>query len=262
MENKSKLTVFGILAAIIAVAVFVLYNALNKIAYGTKEDTAVKPAQVMTYTTSVSIFMAGEIDDNTYDYSSVSDMVTNYELSFVDGEYNVKELTGEVEGVTYQLLKIDDDPQAYQNISTDGYDMTIVAIDWKDAGSEVSEHQKEVAKALAEKEVSVVIGMGDEIAPMDWIDDTAVFYSLGKCAGANENIGMIASIRLTKSIAGDWIETELSQAKADLIYTDENNTLITFSKLLDSDPSFKEVYDQYCERIGSLTNEIRFGGLE
>ena len=198
METKNKFIVGGCLVGIIAVMVFFLYRDLNNFAYGAKEETVNKPTNVMTYTTSASLFMCGSIDNDSYDYSKVEAMLTNYDLSFINNEFNVEASTGEVEGVRYQVLVIEDTQKDIDAISVDGYDLTVVAIKWNEADDTISDHQKEVAQQLADKNVSVVIGVGDEVAPMEWVDDTAIFYSLGKAAGDEGNVGMIASIRVTK----------------------------------------------------------------
>ncbi|MCF0115498.1 MAG: hypothetical protein HUJ56_09105, partial [Erysipelotrichaceae bacterium] len=133
METKNKFIVGGCLVGIIAVMVFFLYRDLNNFAYGAKEEMVNKPTNVMTYTTSASLFMCGSIDNDSYDYSKVEAMLTNYDLSFINNEFNVEASTGEVEGVRYQVLVIEDTQKDIDAISVDGYDLTVVAIKWNEA---------------------------------------------------------------------------------------------------------------------------------
>ncbi|HCY06392.1 MAG TPA: hypothetical protein DHS57_03750 [Erysipelotrichaceae bacterium] len=110
------------------------------------------------------------------------------------------------------------------------------------------------------------------IQPVEWIDDTIVFYSLGNFISAqdtlNKRIGMIGGVKINKTVVNGKSVVEITQPEADLIYTYydgsiRNFKLYLFSQLSDDILSNHEsIYEEYIKIITERDDQIRIGGLE
>ena len=156
----------------------------------------------------------------------------------------------------------------------DMVDVVIVSMHWgQEYTFKPSSEQEHYAKLLADAGADIVIGAHPHvIQPIEWIDDTIVFYSLGNFISAqdslNKKIGMIGGIKINKTVINGKSSVEISQPEADLIYTYYDNNvknfkLYLFSQLDDSILNNHEsIYEEYIKIITERDDQIRVGGLE
>ena len=109
----------------------------------------------------------------------------------------------------------------------DKVDVLIVAMHW---GVEYTHnptaYEKDAAKYLADLGVDIIIGTHPHvIQPVEWIDDTIVFYSLGNFLSAQKNdqnynkmIGLMSSLTINKTKKGDNITITIDNIDNDLIF--------------------------------------------
>ena len=153
-------------------------------------------------------------------------------------------------------------------------DILIVAMHW---GIEYTHKEtdlvRETAKFLADNGVDIIIGTHPHvIEPVEWIDDTLVFYSLGNfisaqnsesCVNYKCNIGLLSSLTITKTVDGDEKTIKIDNIENDLIYTYHNNyhdyLVIPFSNKIIKDylSNYQEVYDNYASIIKSDDERIK-----
>lgn len=126
---------------------------------------------------------------------------------------------------------------------------------------EPSAYQKDEAKFLAEQGVDIVIGTHPHVLePVEWIDDTLVFYSLGNFISAqyqdenyNKTVGLMSSLRITKTTKGEESSIKIDNVKNELIYTYYNQaTWRNFKVIPFSNPNiakylsgYKNVHERY-----------------
>lgn len=152
----------------------------------------------------------------------------------------------------------------------DKVDLLIVSMHW---GIEYdfapSAEQRKLAKLLADCGVDLVIGTHPHvIQPVEWINDTLVYYSLGNLIsgqkGTNKRIGMIGGVHIQKTEKG---KVKLSNARADLVYTYynaqfKNFKLYWFDQLNNAIlPDYKTIYKEYTKIITKDDASIRIGEL-
>ncbi len=127
--------------------------------------------------------------------------------------------------------------------------------------TEPSEYQKDEAKFLSEQGVDLVIGTHPHVLePVEWIDDTLVFYSLGNFISAqyqdenyNKTVGLMSSLKITKTTKGEESSIKIDDVKNELIYTYYNQaTWSNFKVIPFSHPDiakylsgYKKVYERY-----------------
>ncbi len=104
-------------------------------------------------------------------------------------------------------------------------DVVIVSIDWSEIKqAEVTSKQKEIATYLSELGVNVIIGnTGYSIQPIEKINDTLVFYSLGNLLSAHT----LVDSRISMIPDFDIILTEIDGNKT--ITFDNINVMLTFA---------------------------------
>lgn len=145
----------------------------------------------------------------------------------------------------------------------DKVDVLIVAMHW---GVEYThtptKYQKDAAEFLASLGVDIVIGTHPHVVqPVEWIDDTIVFYSLGNFISAqdqkdnyNKMVGLMSSLDITKTVKGDDIDIKIDNINNELIYTRHIGyrqfKVIPFSEM-DSTYLFnyEEIYNKYSEVV-------------
>lgn len=126
---------------------------------------------------------------------------------------------------------------------------------------EPSSYQKDEAKFLAEQGVDLVIGTHPHVLePVEWIDDTLVFYSLGNFISAqyqddnyNKTVGLMSSLRITKTTKDGKSSIKIDNVENELIYTYYNQAtwsnfkVIPFSNKAIADylPGYKKVHERY-----------------
>ena len=125
-----------------------------------------------------------------------------------------------------------------------------------------SSYQKDEAKFLASEGVDIVIGTHPHvIEPVEWIDNTLVFYSLGNFISSqyrdsnyNKLVGLMSSLHITKTTNEEESIIEIDKIENELIYTSYKNEqdrsniqVIPFShpdieKYL---PKYESIYETY-----------------
>ncbi len=136
-------------------------------------------------------------------------------------------------------------------------DVLLVAMHWGvEYTHEPTKEQRHYAQLLADLGVDVIIGAHPHVVqPIEMIDDTIVFYSLGNLISAQDGtlkrIGLLGSVTIEKTVIDGVSSIELLPPKADLIYTDYKKgykqfKLYTFDELNDEIlPNYQAIYEQY-----------------
>lgn len=144
----------------------------------------------------------------------------------------------------------------------DKVDVLIVAMHWgREYTHTPTELEVKTAAFLASLDVDIIIGTHPHvIQPVEWIDDTLVFYSLGNfisaqtsssCSNLKCNIGLMSSLTIKKTIENNETKIEITNIKNNLIYTYHKNytnfKVIPFSnpKIKDYLQNYEDVYNQY-----------------
>ena len=155
----------------------------------------------------------------------------------------------------------------------DQVDVLMVAMHW---GVEYTHtptaYEKDMAKFLAENGVNIVIGAHPHvIQPVEWIGDTIVFYSLGNFVSAqlqdqnyNKMVGLMSSLKITKTTKGNDVKIKISDIKNELIFTSYNkNTWRNFKVIPFSNEhigeylgNYKSVYETYKKVIQNLDSTM------
>lgn len=155
----------------------------------------------------------------------------------------------------------------------DKVDILIVAMHWgREYTHTPTELQEKTAKYLASLDVDIIIGTHPHvIEPVEWIDDTLVFYSLGNfisaqtsssCSDYKCNIGLMSSLTIKKTIQDKETKIELTNIKNNLIYTYHKNytnfLVIPFSnpKIKDYLVNYEDVYNKYRDIIETTDESI------
>ena len=145
----------------------------------------------------------------------------------------------------------------------DKVDVLIVAMHW---GVEYThtptKYQKDAAEFLASLGVDIVIGTHPHVVqPVEWIDDTIVFYSLGNFISAQEQsdnynkmVGLMSSLDITKTVKGDDVDIKIDNINNELIFTYyqgyRNFKVIPFNEINSTYlPTYESVYDKYSEVV-------------
>lgn len=170
------------------------------------------------------------------------------------------------------LLDVYNDQKAQEDVTNlkSQVDVVLVYIDWNDVETmEVTGDQKRVAKLLADAGADVVLGTNTKtIQPVEWIDDTIVYYSLGNMitddTDLDQSIGLVGSLFIQKTVVDGVVTIEKSQPKADLIYI--TNSLVPrimmFDELTDELKNKDKIYNEYTSIVTQLDDSIRIGGLK
>ena len=184
------------------------------------------------------------------------DYLVNLWDNLVDNESYTKQVKNEIDNLRSKV------------------DILIVAMHW---GIEYTHTPtdlvKRTAKFLADNKVDIVIGTHPHvIEPVEWIDNTLVFYSLGNFISAQTsesctyykcNIGLLSSLEITKTIDGDEETIKIDNIENDLIYTYHNYykdyLVIPFSNKIIKDylPNYEGVYNDYAKIIASDDARIK-----
>ena len=164
-------------------------------------------------------------------------------------------------GVGYEAFKetVKEDVERVR----DKVDVLIVAMHW---GVEYThtptKYQKDAAEFLASLGVDIVIGTHPHVVqPVEWIDDTIVFYSLGNFISAQEQsdnynkmVGLMSSLDITKTVKGDDVDIKIDNINNELIYTRHIGyrqfKVIPFSEMNSTYLSnYEEIYNKYSEVV-------------
>jgi len=156
----------------------------------------------------------------------------------------------------------------------DKVDVLIVAMHW---GVEYThtptEEELQIAQFLADMDVDIVLGAHPHcIQPIDIIDDTVIFYSLGNfisnqgdivdSKGFKVVIGMLGTLNITKTVKDNISTIKIDNVGADLLYTyDEHNTnyqVIPFGIMQDNRylDNYETVYEEYKNILTKYNEKI------
>ena len=123
---------------------------------------------------------------------------------------------------TYDIEQVKQDIEKLR----DKVDLLLVSMHW---GSEYTHtptyEETSIANYLSELGVDIIIGHHPHvIQPITYINDTLVIYSLGNFLsgqiGEAKNIGMLASVDITKTVNKEGSKITTSNVGTELIYTD------------------------------------------
>lgn len=134
---------------------------------------------------------------------------------------------------------------------------------------------REQAEYLASLGVDLIIGTHPHIInPVEWIDNTLVYYSLGNFISSqsndsnyNKRIGLMGSVEFTKIIKGEEvISKNLESTNNELVYTYINgNTYkaIPFSKMNETyNKKYKSLYETYTNVVKMYDNTLPVASIE
>ena len=158
----------------------------------------------------------------------------------------------------------------------DKADVLIVAMHW---GVEYThtptQYEKDMANFLAQHDVDIVIGTHPHvIQPVEWIDDTIVFYSLGNFISAqyqNQStctyykcmVGLMSSLTITKTVYKGESTIKIDNINNELIYTYYTGwryfKVIPFSnsEIKNYLSGYQDVYNTYAKIIASEDERIK-----
>lgn len=168
------------------------------------------------------------------------------------------------ENELYLVEKYDD----YSNYdlvakAADLADVVIVYIDW-DGGIEntPTQRQEEIAQNLAWAGASVIVGnVPNKIQPVEWIDDTLVFYSLSDMIGNHQSESILGAVTISKTTYMDKVKVELTNSRVDILGYDQGK-LALLSKYQDNE-TIKNKYQQIINDIMHIRDDsIGIGGIE
>lgn len=170
------------------------------------------------------------------------------------------------------VVNLYSDAQVKQDIEQirDKVDVLIVSMHW---GVEYTHtpttEQKRQAEYLSSLGVDVIIGHHPHvIQPIEYVNDTLVFYSLGNFIsaqdGTNKRVGMIAGFDINKTFENGKTTIKIENPRADLIWTYhqyyKNFKVIPFSNLDDSLlPGYQQIYEQYKPIITEYDSNVKIG---
>lgn len=155
----------------------------------------------------------------------------------------------------------------------DKVDVLIVAMHWGREYTHIpTDLEIKTAEFLANLNVDIIIGTHPHvIQPIEWIDDTLVFYSLGNfisaqksssCSNLKCNVGLMSSLNITKIVNNGESKIEINNIQNDLIYTYHKNytnfKVIPFSnpKIKEYLSNYNDIYEQYSDIIESDDERI------
>ena len=179
------------------------------------------------------------------------------------------------------LLNMYDKEKVKEDIERvrDKVDLLIVSMHWgQEYKTEPNAKQREIAEYLASLGVDIIIGHHTHsVQPIEYIDGTLVFYSLGNFISNQPNyddlIGLMPTLRVTKTVDKDKTTMQISDLQANLIYTyyegvrcetcyHSNYSVIPFSEITANEfPQYKTYYNKYKDVLTSLDPTIKVGAI-
>lgn len=233
---------------------------------------------------TLDIGKKGVISSNNY-WKTKKNVLTNGSSNSLQERNDIK--IKEVNGIKYTLLayttttngiipsnsyyvNVYDKEQAKKDIEKvkDKVDLLLVSMHWgTEYSMKVTEEQENIANYLSSLGVDIIIGHHPHvIAPIDYIGDTLVIYSLGNFLsgqeGLDRRIGMMVSVDMEK------IEDKIiiNQSTVTLTYTNykdgdirSNFKVYPFDKLNNNIlPAYKSYYNEYVNIITSRSGKIKY----
>lgn len=218
----------------------------------------------------------GVVTAGTYLSQKERDEIPVYEwngirYTFLSYTYGCNGLT-RPEGMDY-LVNIYDDEMLIKDVkkAKEKSDLVIVAMHWGNEYTHVpTEEQKRLATLLADSGVNIIIGNHPHvIQPIEWIQDTLVVYSCGNMISAQDelprNIGLMVGIDIKMIKDEDQVEIELSDLRADLLFTSYSSYWTDFKlypfDLIDDSilQNHEEIFEEYWQVVTAMEKNIRHG---
>lgn len=178
----------------------------------------------------------------------------------------------------YNVMYSDEKAKADIERVRDKVDVLIVTLHWGvEYSMTPSARQKEIAQYLADLNVDIVIGTHPHVLqPIEFINDTIVYYSLGNFIsaqeGSNKLTGVLASLKITKTINKDGtFHIKLSDFNNELIYTSYKKTsskwydfkVIPYTTLNDSIlTNYKSVYEDNVKVLRQIDDSVVVMSIE
>lgn len=228
----------------------------------------------LAYWQQKKVFLAG-CNESAQDEQKINVYeLNNISFAFLSYTYGTNGLVAP-QGKEY-LVNVYDEETLKNDISSakELADVVIVSMHWgEEYQHDPNDEQQRLAKLIADSGADIIIGSHPHvIQPVAWIDDTIVYYSLGNLISAQDSlpslIGMMGSVKITKSVIDGEVDIEISQPKADLLYTYYTNDysffkVYTFDELNDDIlPEHEEIYQEYSAIIQKLDDSIVVGGIK
>lgn len=149
----------------------------------------------------------------------------------------------------------------------DKVDLLIVSMHWGEEYTNTpTSNQKEIAQFLSSLGVDIIIGHHPHvIQPIEYLDGTLVFYSLGNFISAQIGVdrltGLMASIKVNKTENDGLVTINFSDLEATFLYTYYRNwanfKLIPFDQLtVDVLANYEEVYNKYNKIVTSMEDSV------
>lgn len=151
----------------------------------------------------------------------------------------------------------------------DKVDVIIVSMHWGVEYTHVpTAEEREIAEYLSSLGVNIIIGHHPHvIQPIEFVNDTLVFYSLGNFISAQDSagnymkrVGMMASVDINKNVKDGKTTITLDNIKGDLIWTYYQNyknfQVIPFNKLDNTKLNgYEKIYNDYKPIINKTNDE-------
>ncbi len=145
-------------------------------------------------------------------------------------------------------------------------DVVIVSMYWEGAnGAYPTDRQKEVAQRLADSGASIIFGnANDAIQPIEWIDDTLVFYSMGNVLTDEEDyaLGLVGTVTITKHTVYDKQQIELTNPKVDCVYEKKDTDGSISVSFYDNNTRLATTYADLIGVLHMMDDSIRIGGIQ
>lgn len=176
--------------------------------------------------------------------------------------------TDEIVKEEYAVNKYSDE-QAKKDIEElkKNADIVIVSIDWNGATSTmITEEQKRVAEYLSNLGANIIVGnTGHSIQPIEKINDTLVFYSLGNLLSGHNSIdsriSSVVDFNLKITKLGKKITVNTDKINVLLTYAYNNNgfqyKIIPFTKIINELGTYKTYYEKYNKLLTENNDMIK-----
>ena len=168
------------------------------------------------------------------------------------------------------LINIYDEDRVKEDVESikDSVDVIVVSIDWGlNTDEEITQFQIDVVNYLESLGVTVIIGNGTYVQPIDIINNTIVFYSLGNLLSYQTNMekatSLITSFDINIEIKEDVKTVTFNNINAELYYIGNeskvNFKLKPYSEL--TNDIQKVTYDKYYEVLRDLYETVHIIGF-
>lgn len=137
----------------------------------------------------------------------------------------------------------------------DKYDVLIISIDFNTGSAVVTDKQKEVVQYLIDNGANIIVGNSNySILPIEIIDNTLVFYSLGNLLSGHlsydSRTSAVVDFKVTLTKKDDNKTIKFSDINVDLMYAynkdgEGSYKIIPYSKIDKEFSQYKTYYDKY-----------------